>query len=204
VVEVPESAKELLLVRQYEELDSISGKAQPWVKVLKGEYTAAIALGGHRSLSYPLGFKPFLLEASRDRALNPLLLAALVREESRYDPDACSPVGAMGLAQLMPSTAKGIDPKIGALGDRPLTDPRSNLMRGAHFLAYTRTCFPQGKDFLAVASYNAGVGAVKGWLSRFPTDDPDVFIESIPYRETRNYVRRVMESFWNYQELYGN
>lgn len=203
-MEVSEVARELLLVKQYRELSSLAGKAEGWVKALRGDYTGAIASGDHRTLQYPLGYLAFNLEACKDRNLNPLLLAALVREESRYDPNACSWVGAMGLAQLMPSTAKSIDPKIGELGNRPLTDPRANLWRGAYFLSYGHNSFPAGQDYLMVASYNAGIGAVTGWMKRFPTSDPDVFIESIPYKETRYYVRKVFESYWNYRDLYGN
>jgi soluble lytic murein transglycosylase-like protein len=104
----------------------------------------------------------------------------------------------------MPSTAKGIDEKLGELGKRPLTDPRANLHRGAWYLSYARSCFP-GLDHLAVAGYNAGTGAVKEWQGRFSAylGDPDAFIEAIPFLETRYYVKKVFASYWNYEELYG-
>ncbi|HEY9765354.1 MAG TPA: lytic transglycosylase domain-containing protein, partial [Chroococcales cyanobacterium] len=205
-VALPSVGGELFFLRQYKEIERLAKEKSliGWLKALRGDHNGAIKnAGGDPHLLYPLGYRPFLLEACREKNLNPLLLAALVREESRFDPRAVSPVGAVGLAQLMPSTSKGLDGSMGELKDRPLTDPRANLGRGALYLSYSRLCFP-GRDYLAVAGYNAGTGSVKGWTTRFAgvLDDPDCFIESIPFRETRDYVRRVFASYWNYRELY--
>ena len=107
---------------------------------------------------------------------------------------------ATGLAQLMPSTAEWVVKQVPEAAGRPLTDPDANLRLGAWYLAYTHKS--TGDSMHAVAAYNGGPGAVASWKRKF-SPDPDVFVEQIPYPETRDYVKKVFASAWNYARLYG-
>lgn len=203
---LPQGAKELLMLRQTESAErwvsrSGSANAKAWVASRALHYRQSIRLeAGEPYLAYPLGYAPSLLAAAAENGLDPALLAGLVREESRYDPAIRSWVGATGLAQLMPSTAAWVFQQLPALAGRPLTDPETNLRVGAWYLAYTHRA--AGSSMHAVAAYNGGPGAVAGWKKRFSAD-PDVFVEQIPYPETRDYVKKVFASAWNYAQLYG-
>ena len=132
------------------------------------------------------------------------LLQALMREESALDPHAISPVGAIGLTQLMLPTAREIARQL-----RMKRPSRTDLMKsgvniriGAKYLGQLIRKF-DGSVPLAVAAYNAGGGAVSRWVEARGTLDLDEFVEEIPYEETRGYVKRVLRSFAAYRLLYG-
>ena len=205
--EWPEAVRELLFLRQFELADAngLVGRSpnlKAWLSFLQQRYRLAIyEEKGEPRLSYPLGFAPLLLNAAQRQNIDPLLLAALVREESRFDPTAKSWVGATGLAQLMPTTAAWVVKQVPDVKGRPLTDPHANLSLGAWYLAYTHRFFDQ-QSMYAVAAYNGGPGAVARWKKTF-RGDPDEFVEAIGYNETRLYVKKVFASYWNYQKLYG-
>ena len=134
--------------------------------------------------------------------LDPQLLAGIVRQESTFDPEAVSPAGARGLAQLLPRTAaftaKGLDV---AFDTDWITVPDLNLHLGAaHFSELLRRF--GGRVDAAVAAYNAGAPAVRRWLGRQGADDADTFIESIPFAETKGYVRAVLRNREVYRALY--
>jgi len=135
-------------------------------------------------------------------SVDPLLLVAIVRQESVFDAEALSPAGARGLAQLLPGTAaltaRGLD--VTFYPDW-ITVPDLNLHLGAAHLQELLQRFP-GRVDAAVAAYNAGTGPVTRWLARPGADDPDQFIESIPYQETRGYVRSVLRNRELYRALY--
>ncbi|MEN9219214.1 MAG: transglycosylase SLT domain-containing protein [Thermostichales cyanobacterium SRBZ-1_bins_19] len=133
--------------------------------------------------------------------LNPLLVTALIRQESRFEPEIRSSAGATGLMQVMPATGAWIAGKMG-VRDFQLTNPRDNLRFGIWYLDYTHRTY-NNNSILAIASYNAGPGNVSNWLKRFGFGDPDVFIEQIPFGETRHYVKAVFGNFWNYSRLYN-
>lgn len=131
-----------------------------------------------------------------------LLLAALVRQESVFDVEALSPVGARGLAQLMPSTAalvsRGLDV---TFYPEWITVPDLNLHLGAAHLKELIRRF--GRVDAAIAAYNAGATPVRRWLLRPGASDPDRFIELIPYPETRGYVRTLLRNRELYRALYA-
>jgi soluble lytic murein transglycosylase len=134
--------------------------------------------------------------------LDPLLFAALVRQESIFDAEALSPAGARGLAQLLPSTAaltaRGLD--VTFYPDW-ITLPDLNLHLGAaHFAELLRRY--EGRVDAAVAAYNAGGRPVSRWLQQPGADDPDRFLEGITYPETRGYVRAVLRNRALYRALY--
>jgi len=134
--------------------------------------------------------------------VDPLLLVAIVRQESVFDAEALSPAGARGLAQLLPGTAaltaRGLDV---TFYPEWITVPDLNLHLGAAHLQELLARFP-GRVDASVAAYNAGTAPVTRWLARPGADDPDQFIESIPYQETRGYVRSVLRNRELYRALY--
>ncbi|AGY57650.1 lytic transglycosylase catalytic subunit [Gloeobacter kilaueensis JS1] len=149
--------------------------------------------------AYPLFFGPQLQRWSEERKLNPLLVASLIRQESRFEPAIRSRSGAVGLMQLLPSTARWIAQREPGAFDLDKVD--DNLRLGTWYLRYTHERFG-GSTLLALASYNAGPGNVSRWVQRTPVANPEDFIEQIPFRETRFYVVNIYENYWNYLRLY--
>ncbi len=151
---------------------------------------------------YPQANWPAIAQAAARAGVDPYLVAAVIREESRFDPQALSPAGAYGLMQLMPGTARGAARGLGLPPPdvRALSDPATNITLGTVVLAGELRRF--GRPDLALAAYNAGPEAVRRWQTQRPGADPDVFIETIPYAETRNYVKTVLQSAAMYRWLY--
>lgn len=156
------------------------------------------------SLAYPLAFRDRIAQVSKAASIPPDLLQALMREESALDPKALSPTGALGLTQVMPATARYLARKLHIRGYQTalLYDPDTNIRIGGAYLGelYARFQHPA----LALASYNAGPGAVSGWLKARGTLPLDAFVEEIPLDETRGYVKRCLRSFAAYEFLYSN
>jgi soluble lytic murein transglycosylase len=129
------------------------------------------------------------------------LLWAVMRQESGFDPDAVSPARAVGLMQLMPDTARPIAEELGlGEGDARLTSPPYALRIAGHLLHALLARF-HGQTALAVAAYNAGAEPIERWMARAPGLDLDTFVERIPYKETRDYVVRVMANLARYAFL---
>ena len=154
------------------------------------------------TLAYPPAWEA---QVKRDAALAevpPALMQALMREESGLDPEAVSPVGAVGLAQLMLPTARQVARKLKL--PRPdqaaLTNPETSIRLGTAYLGQLLKLHG-GAPAQAVAAYNAGEGAVARWRAGGRDADLDEWIEEIPYDETRGYVKRVMRSYASYRLL---
>lgn len=150
---------------------------------------------------YPFPYFNEIKKWSTERKLNPLMVTALMRQESKFERQIKSTVGATGLMQIMPATAKWIAPQIN-LDKYDLEDPNDNIKMGTWYLDHTHDQY-NGNSMLAIASYNAGPGNVSKWLKSIPKDDPDQFVEDIPFDETKNYVRQVLGNYWNYLRLYN-
>jgi len=135
--------------------------------------------------------------------VEPELLQALMREESALDPRALSWAGAVGLTQLMLPTAREMarSLRIRAPNAEQLQNPSTNIQLGAAYLSRLLQRF-DGNVALALASYNAGEGAVSRWRSARPDSELDRWVEEIPLSETRGYVKRVLRS-WNTYRLLG-
>jgi soluble lytic murein transglycosylase len=153
---------------------------------------------------YPWPRRQAVEAEAREFGVDPLLFAALVRQESTFDLEALSRAGARGLAQLMPGTAaqaaRGLDV---TYYPEWLTVPDLNLHLGASHLAMLLRRF-KGRVEVAIAAYNAGDAPVSRWLTRPGASDPDQFVELIPYPETRTYVRSVLRNRAIYRALYGS
>ena len=150
---------------------------------------------------YPFPYEDTILKWSKQRQLNPLLVTALIRQESRFEPEIKSSAGALGLMQVMPPTAKTAANNIG-LANYSLTKPEDNVNIGTYYLDFTHKKYGNN-SMLAVASYNAGPNAVAKWVSRYGLQDADEFVEKIPYPETKGYVESVFENYWNYMLVYN-
>lgn len=149
---------------------------------------------------YPFAYGDSINRWSNQYQLNPALVTGLIRQESRFEVEIRSVVGATGLMQIMPETGAWIASKKGR-AKYSLTDPTDNIEFGTFYLDYTHGRF-QNNSLLAIASYNAGPNAVAGWV-KSGLGDPDQFVQRIPYAETRGYVRHVFENYWNYLRLYS-
>jgi soluble lytic murein transglycosylase len=137
-----------------------------------------------------------LERAGRGAGLAPSLLAAVARQESRFSAAVHSPAGAVGLLQLMPETAAELAGR--PLANHELEDPERNASLGASYLSQLLRQW-RGNPLLAVASYNAGPGAVAGWRQPNPQRWPELWVEAIPYPETRLYVKKVLGNLWSLQ-----
>lgn len=157
-------------------------------------------------LAYPQPFAGLIDDYEASHDVPDLLGFAVMQTESRFNPGATSWAGARGLIQLMPATAKGVAKKAGIEIDKDdLYDPATNLDLGMRYLAglVDRYGGGPGAVALAIPSYNAGAGAVDKWLGQRGSWDLDLFIEAIPYDETRKYTQSVFGRWWAYRWIYG-
>ncbi|MFW5926825.1 MAG: transglycosylase SLT domain-containing protein, partial [Wenzhouxiangella sp.] len=143
---------------------------------------------------FPMAEKGAVLARAADHEVDPALIYGLMRAESAMQTDARSPAGAHGLLQLMPTTARAVARRngLGFAGVRDLRNAGTNIALGIAHLAELEEAF-DGDWVLVAAAYNAGANAVRRWLDERPVKrDPDVWIETLPYHETRDYVPRVL------------
>jgi soluble lytic murein transglycosylase len=149
------------------------------------------------SFAYPIAFWKEVSEVAEKEKVPISLAYSIIRAESSFSPAARSPVGAVGLMQVMPATAKAI----GTVAASDLTAPHINVKLGLHHLKNLLRKY-DGNVVLAVAAYNSGATPVDRWRKRFPTLKGIEFIESITYGETRDYVKKVLAAMEIYRELY--
>ncbi|MBU3056001.1 transglycosylase SLT domain-containing protein [Pseudomonas indica] len=149
---------------------------------------------------FPMAYQSSLVREARARGLHSSWVFAITRQESAFMADARSPVGAMGLMQLMPATAKQTARKFGIpLGSpQQALNPNVNIQLGAAYLSQVHAQFG-GNRVLASAAYNAGPGRVRQWLRGANHLAFDVWVETIPFDETRQYVQNVL----SYSVIYG-
>jgi soluble lytic murein transglycosylase len=154
-------------------------------------------------LSYPRPYSATVKAAAAEFGVDPLLIWAVMREESRYDPEALSYVGARGLMQVMPSTQVWIAEQLGediSPGDAYV--PEANIRMGTWFLRFLTDYF-EGDLELVIAAYNGGAGSVDSWLADPMVSNRDDLLRWIRFGETREYLARVLLSHRVYQELYA-
>ncbi len=145
-------------------------------------------------LRFPLAYADTLLAASRQTAIAEPFLFAIARQESAFGVDARSPAGALGLMQLLPSTARDTARRLGVRygGWHQLLQAETNVLLGSRYLDQLLDDFTDNR-ILAAAAYNAGPNRVRSWLARLPEPvDHDVFVETMPFYETRRYVQNVL------------
>lgn len=157
--------------------------------------------------AFPLGAIPDTADLS---GAGKALAYAIARQESAFNPNAVSPANAKGLLQLLPSTAKKVATRhqLAYVEEKLTTDPAFNATLGSHYLDEQLSRF-DGSYVLTFAAYNAGPGRINQWIKRYgdprgkPVEDVVDWIEKIPFKETREYVQRVMENYQVYKSLLG-
>ncbi len=154
-------------------------------------------------LIYPLFYAGNIDESCSRTYLENVLVLSIIKEESHFNPLAVSSSNARGLMQVLPTTARFISDKknLGYIYDIQLFDPAYNIRTGAEYFKYIKSQL-NNNDLFAVAAYNAGPGAVQRWMGKYPTSDLDEFIENIPYDQTKNYVKKIYGTYWNYKNTY--
>ncbi|OGB89852.1 hypothetical protein A2625_05320 [candidate division WOR-1 bacterium RIFCSPHIGHO2_01_FULL_53_15] len=159
-------------------------------------------------LAYPKGYWQHVANGAKIYGLDPYLVLAVIREESRFNPKATSRSSARGLMQIMPKTGRGIaeDLDIKRYRTTRLYEPKLNVEMGIYYLSCLIKNF-SSNAYLALAGYNGGPNKIKKYVKNWYNDnlatvDIDEFIESIPSRETRLYVQKVMGSYFEYKRLY--
>ncbi|MFL2433607.1 MAG: transglycosylase SLT domain-containing protein [Vicinamibacterales bacterium] len=161
------------------------------------------------SLVYPRPFWKTVNNAAKEHGANPALLVSLMRRESRFDPEARSPVGAVGLLQIMPYTAEALAERAGVgyiltngIDDAALKDPGVNIAISARLNADLLQLF-EDEILPVIASYNAGEDRVEEWWAGTRHLRGDFFVDSIPYSETRRFAREVIANLAAYERVYA-
>ena len=147
---------------------------------------------------YPTKYQDDIIANAKKNNLDPYLIMGLINQESFYNPSARSPVGAVGLMQLMPPTSKELARRLHTSSNAE--NPRVNITLGTFYFKQLVDMF-NGSQLLTVASYNAGMGNVLRWKRAAPGRPLDELIESMPFQETRNYVKRVQMLGASYRRL---
>jgi len=180
------------------------------LRVVVDAYTEDLARGPVPQLeelwwhAWPSAFEELVAASTRaENSVEPALVYAIMREESGYRPEILSVSGARGLLQIMVPTGDRLADSIGEEGYQPddLFEPETNIRLGSFYLAELMERFG-GRQSAAIASYNAGPTAVAEWLEARATAEDDFWVESIPYDQTRGYVKRVLRSYHAYRVLY--
>ena len=153
-------------------------------------------------MAYPRAFSDVVEREAKKNGIPSALAYAVMREESAFDPEAASPAKAFGLMQLIVPTARKVAKDVGlAYDETSLYRPETNVALGCRFLAELRAKFPVNPS-LAISAYNAGPGAPVRWIASRESDDFDLWVEQIPYDETKKYTKRVLASYAAYAFLY--
>ena len=178
------------------------------VNTMRRAYPQFMAAGGEdlprelQTVIFPLAYWDLIKKHADERGLDPYLVAALVAQESTFVADIKSSANAVGLMQLIPSTARGVARQLKTpYSPRLLTNPEANVRMGTTYLADKIKEF--GDLHLVLASYNAGERVVYRWAAERQGVEQDEFIDDIPYPETQNYVKRILGTADDYRRLYS-
>lgn len=185
---------------------------QSWIAYQKGNYTmsAFLARNGMEELNvkpsfddlrwrlvYPTHYYDVVDKVKGDN--NPIILESIIKEESHFNPFVKSSVGAVGLMQLMPDTYNEVVAKHNLPTN--LNVETSNITAGSLYYSSLKKVLGN-KDLYAITAYNGGIGSVTNWFSNLIYSDTDEFVEQIPYPETKNYVKKVLRTYWVYGNVY--
>ena len=186
------------------------GELRRAITLMRRAYPHFLTSGGHRELPaeilqviFPLMYWDAIRKHSAAYDLDPYLVAALIAQESTFDPKIRSVANAWGLMQIVPSTGRRLARtlKIPRFSIATLTDPVANIRMGTLYFSQLVRQF--GGTHYALASYNAGENRVVRWRAERPGIEEDEFIDDIPFPETQNYVKRILGTAEDYRRLYG-
>ena len=186
------------------------GNVRAGINAMKRAYPQYLAAGGETlpqeilQVIFPVDFWPLLQKYSRQRNLDPYVVAALVAQESNFDPVVRSHANAYGLMQILPSTGRQYARKLGVrpFSTKRLTEAELNVRLGTQIFADSIRKF--GGVHFALAAYNAGDSRVARWQRENPGLPQDEFIDDIPFPETQNYVKRILGTAEDYRHLYSS
>ena len=153
--------------------------------------------------AYPIEYSDIVAKESYANHLDPAFVYSVIKVESNFNPQAKSHAGAIGLMQMMPDTFEWIDSKMDSdieYEEKDLYKPEINIKYGCKLLSLLLEKYPQKAT--ALCAYNAGIGTVNSWLSDPKVSKDGKVIENIPYKETKNYVKIVLDNYDIYRELY--
>ncbi len=156
-------------------------------------------------LKYPFAYRDLIHTYGQKNDLDPFLVAAIIRQESAYNPKALSYANARGLMQVIPATGKRVAKQLGLknFNTARLYDPELSIAIGTTYLAGLLKKF-DGDLARAIAGYNAGPGATNKWWPAKGEIDAEETVENITYRSTRNYVKRVLRNQYHYRRMYSD
>lgn len=221
------SSPALLRVQEFRALNRQGEAVSEWTHTLKNLPPRDIALAAHLArqwgqdrlamitiakalpyddvtIRFPMGYREPVTQHARTLGVDPALVFSLIRRESAFEPTARSSVGALGLMQIMPSTVKHIAALLHEPGReaQDMLDPNMNVRYGTAYFRHLMEHFNQHFALVA-AAYNAGMGKVEHWLPANKPMPADIWIETIPYLETRQYVTALLSSAVIYQSRLG-
>ncbi|WP_020182917.1 lytic transglycosylase domain-containing protein [Methylotenera sp. 1P/1] len=155
------------------------------------------------NLRYPTPYRDLMKDAASEQNVDEAWVYGIIRQESRFMHYAKSGVGASGLMQIMPATAKWVANKVGwsDYNHGMLHDLDTNISLGTYYMRYTADQF-NGQETMATAAYNAGPSRAKKWMGNIPLEGA-IYAETIPFSETRNYVKKVMANAHMYTQRLG-
>lgn len=186
------------------------GNVRAGINAMKRAYPQYLAAGGETlppqilQVIFPLDYWPLLQKYAKQHNLDPYLVAALVAQESNFDPVVRSHANAYGLMQILPGTGRQYARKLGVrpFSTRRLTEAELNVRLGTQIFADSIRKF--GGVHFALAAYNAGDSRVVRWQREMPGLPQDEFIDAIPFPETQNYVKRILGTAEDYRHLYSS
>ena len=205
----------LAVLKDYDLVEELCKKdkfIQSWIAYEKGDYTVSAVMARNAleemsvkpsfedlrwRLAYPLHYYDIVDKAKGNN--NPIILESILKEESHFNPKARSMAGASGLMQLMPSTYSEVAQKYGIT--KPADSIPANIAAGSLYYSGLKKSL-LGRDLYAISAYNGGIGSVTGWFTKINYNDTDEFVEQIPYPETKNYVKKVLRTYWVYGNVY--
>ena len=205
----------LALLKDYdlvEELCKNDKFIQSWIAYEKGNYTLSAVMARNAMeelnikppfedlrwrLVYPLHYYKIADKLKGNN--NPVILESIIKEESHFNPKAKSFAGAQGLMQLMPSTYSEVLKNNNIQAD--LDSAVKNIAAGSIYYSGLKRAL-LNRDLYAITAYNGGIGSVTGWFTKIKYSDTDEFVEQIPYPETKNYVKKVLRTYWMYGNIY--
>ena len=153
-------------------------------------------------LMYPVLYEDEINDLAKEFKQSPYLFLSLIREESHFNRLAKSSVGAIGLTQLMPDTAKFIEKS--PVSTTALFEENENIRIGLKYFTYLTDLYKK-EESLAILAYNAGPGNINKWLNdtNINAEDIDYFVENIPFLETKNYIKKILSTYWVYLNIYS-
>lgn len=209
-------ASKLLMLGDYDfilELYKENPFTESWVEYQKGNfaYSAILAEKSMKKiypkpkfndirwkLVYPIHYIEYIERYKGNQ--DSLLILSIIREESHFNPEIISPVGAVGLMQLMPATANELSSLNGY--DNNLLNPETNIRLGSLYYSNIKNSL-ENEDIYAIMAYNGGQSNVINWLTTIEHEDIDDLVEKIPFNETQSYLKKVLRSYWCYLNIYN-